>query len=827
MNIINSLTIKHLKLNKKRTLVTIIGIMLSSCLLFTMGLGASTIRQSNIDQIIRYSGSQHVIFNDVPYSDIEILKKDDNIEKIIVEEIINTYSYNIYNNNYKVLLVSVDIPYDEYITLSSGKFPSKENEIIISFSLAQNEKYEIGGHLDGKEIVGIYKSSTFHHYNYSYGQINYTDYIYIYNSINQKNNVSFYVNYKSFKNIFDNINQTAEALGIEYKMDKDYKIYNNTPINYSLLQAYGVYQESNVGLAVYLTLAFVLTILSIVCIFVIHNSFAISLSERKKHLGILKGVGATPGQLFRSVFYEAAILSLISIPIGFIFSFLLAEGTILTVNGILEYTTTVPLTLTVYPSFMLVSFIFILITIFLSARFSAFKASKITSIELVRMNTDIDIEDTKDNPLIQRLFGIEGDLAYKNIKRNKNKYTITIISLCISIVLFITFSTYLNYFLLHSEYNANNDYDISIDIKESDYQFQIIDEILNIKEIDESVQYQTMFLYFKSLDKEYVTDEFYDKASNHSFDFVIVYGLDNESYNKYKKKVKLSDDSKMILYNHTTYAIIETDKEPEYFYFNVFKREDIQLEICNVTRATLKNEKTECYLTLDNFYFTNTHFLKNSKGRGQAIIMDKNKYDELKKHHIKYDNNEYLSYNDVYLGINAKNFKQFDEEIQKIIDKYPTANIYYLNYKLEGYNDYMAIVALRFVLYSIVIFITVIAVTSVFNTINTSISLREREFSMLRSIGLTQEGLNKMLKLESLFLGLKTLLYGIPISLHIILIIFIIDYIGNKKITMLFPTKYFIICFIVILLIIYITMRYSVKKIKNKNIVDSIKNENI
>ena len=46
MNILNKLTLKHLKMNKKRTLVTIIGITLSTALMVGIGLLISTVLRS-------------------------------------------------------------------------------------------------------------------------------------------------------------------------------------------------------------------------------------------------------------------------------------------------------------------------------------------------------------------------------------------------------------------------------------------------------------------------------------------------------------------------------------------------------------------------------------------------------------------------------------------------------------------------------------------------------------------------------------------------------------------------------------------------------------
>src|SRR5690625_6887960 len=67
--------------------------------------------------------------------------------------------------------------------------------------------------------------------------------------------------------------------------------------------------------------------------------------------------------------------------------------------------------------------------------------------------------------------------------------------------------------------------------------------------------------------------------------------------------------------------------------------------------------------------------------------------------------------------------------------------------------------------YGFIALITAISVANIFNTISTSISLRKREFGMLKSVGMTPKGFNKMMNYESIFYGIKALLYGLPFSI--------------------------------------------------------------
>lgn len=806
MKVINKLTIKYLLKNKKIMISTIIGITLTSCLLFTIGLGAATIRQNNIERAINDYGNHDVEFYSLSYSNIKKLKENNNIANIIMEQVLESFNYEIDSDVYSANIVTMNVSYSDYITLIDGNMPSNENEVIIPTVLAK--KYKISDYINDYKVVGIYNKSMLHPFDSNDVRLSQTNYIYTLKNIDEKMNVNFYITYKSKSNIFNKIYKNADSLELKYELNKDnVKIYNNTKINYNLLSSYGKYESKNTNLYIYLSLVFVLMIVSIVSIFVIYNSFAISFEERKKYFGILKSIGASSKQIFKSVFFEAFILCLISIPIGFILSFGITQIIILEVNKILENSSIY--TLAIYPLFTIIALLFIIMTVFLSVKFLIYLMQDIEPIELIRMNDEIDNCKFKENKLVKKIFKIEGDIAYKNIKRNKSKYKTAINSLCISIVLFITFSTYINYALYYDSSYYDHDFDIEIQLPESSK--KIIDDISNMDYIDNIVKYESLYVGFKA-------NNYNDESNNNLLNYIVIYGLDEDSYEKFKNKINLQDDSAIILYNLARkYESNNSSYNDKYTEYEVFKDGNIDLNLCT---------DDNCYLNFSNFYLTNMKFLTSTQ-LGLSLIVNMSKFNEIKELQNKY-NTDYQS-NDYYMdiGIDSSNYQKLDTTIKQIIDNNPNINIHYQNNKLSYHNDYVSLMATKFLLYSIVLFITLIGITSVFNTINTSINLREREFSMFRSVGLSNKGFNKMIRLESIFLGIKTLLYGIPLSLLIITIIVLLDYLGTKKLTILFPTKYFIICSIGIILIIFLAMLYSSNKIKNKNIIESIRNENV
>ena len=137
------------------------------------------------------------------------------------------------------------------------------------------------------------------------------------------------------------------------------------------------------------------------------------------------------------------------------------------------------------------------------------------------------------------------------------------------------------------------------------------------------------------------------------------------------------------------------------------------------------------------------------------------------------------------------------------------------------------VLVIKILLYGFICLVTLIGVTSVFNTITTSIALRRREFAMLRSIGLAPHGFNKILYFESLFFGFKSLLYSLPVSFGVMLLIrHAMDNVYSYD-HLLVPWGSVIGAIIGVFIIVLITMLYSARKIKHENILDSIRDENI
>jgi len=126
--------------------------------------------------------------------------------------------------------------------------------------------------------------------------------------------------------------------------------------------------------------------------------------------------------------------------------------------------------------------------------------------------------------------------------------------------------------------------------------------------------------------------------------------------------------------------------------------------------------------------------------------------------------------------------------------------------------------------YSFIVILTLIGLTSVISTISTNVRMRSREFAVLQSVGMTYGGLKHMLNLESIMCSAKSLLWGLPIAISL-------TYLIHLPISSTFPITYqlpwlaIIQCVAGVFAITWVTMRFSVSRLRNENIVESIRSE--
>lgn len=849
MSILNRLTIKNLRLNKKRTIVTIIGIILSTALMVGIGLLFSSFQDLMIRDTIGYNGKYEANYSDVDLDKLNNIK--DKGFTYFYEKPIG-FSKIESSNEYKpyMYITGVNKEYFNELKLVDGSFPKNENEVVISNHVITNGglNYKVGDivtfkygkrNIEGNDtlanselvdgefltnegthtykIVGIVERSNFE----SYSASGYTAFTVDVNS--DKGNVNLYVMFNKNKKIIKQSEELAKELN--YNGDINY--------NSTLLALYGESTYGNVMSSMGGMMIIMLSLVSIGCIIVIYNSFAISVMERKKEFGLLSSIGATKRQLSHTVFFEAVVVGVIGIILGILGAYIGIGCVILIINNLISDMLEYKLHLVTNPLFIIIPVIFMIIVIGVSAFIPSRRASKVSPIEAIRQNDDIKINKKKirTSKLVNKLFGIEGEIALKNIKRNKKKYRVTIVSLFISIVLFISFSSYMNYTLNTASSVMGEvpyDYQISYfgdDPNNDKAALDKINEIVKSSDVKEYVSYSVSNLSIignYTYSDEYL--DFYKSAygddgikalNNLKYQYISIYILDDNSYNKYKKLIGIDNDS-VILLNKFKGVSYGNNKRVNYD-IPVINSGNINIKICNFDNDDDVDTTKYCNKKIDNIFVTNKSFdliEEFSYMDYFKLIVNKKLYDS-----ISDSSTHYTQFN--IISDNTNNI----DKLTKELDKY--SNVNYTNIKEAMKQANNLILVVKILMYGFISLVTLIGVTSVFNTISTSMALRKREFAVLRSIGLTNRGFNKILFFESLFFGMKSLIFAIPVSIGITVLIHyaLADMVSIS--TIIIPWKYIIISIVSVFVIVLLTMMYSTSKIKKHNIIEQIREENI
>lgn len=858
MNVLNKLTLKSLQMNKKRTIVTIIGIILATSLLTAVITMVVSFRATMIEYEKEDAGNYHYVFEDVPYEDLKYFKNNTNIEDIYCTEDIG-YTYLEGNNNdYKpylhLLAFNEKALINSSVKLVEGRMPQNENEIVISehikdiaeveynigdtLSLDVSKRTDLSGeyeldqsnaYVEGEEklesmytkeykVVGIIERPNYDIENPA--SPGYTIVTYL-NDNNAPQNLNIYVllseyglkNQEEFVSQITGIDKNilTKLENNEQLDEKELEEYNNIKYSYSKnegLLRYENFEVSDSTMSTVLSLAVVVIVIIIVTsIFCIRNSFAISITEKMRQYGMLASVGATPKQIKKNVLYEAMILALIAIPIGILCG-LFADFILLKVIGTLLADALNNLKFIFSISWLSLVFVILLaiITIYLSAISSARRASKISPIEAIRGNNDIKINPKKirSSKIVEKLFGIGGKIADKNLKRNKKKYRTTVISIVVSVSIFIAMSSFIDYAMnASSVYYNNTSYNLYVrDGVEDSYK-----EIAKFSGIEE---YSIVRLSNFYVDTNTIKGNEDFRTGDESSQIPIsIIALGDEEYRRYVKELGLNYNDakdKAILIDDYTQYVVDEENKGKYIMKRVYTYEKGDTILGSFEDEGVK----DTYLEIAAIGTTRPMGLENiTSSYGYLVISD-----DFYNRNVK----------DTYaqeLYIKCDDSNKLEGQIRQ---EYDDLIVYNLDEQMQ--QEQSVYLVIQIFLYGFITVISLIGITNIFNTITTNMNLRSREFAMLKSIGMTNKEFNKMIRLESILYGLKSLLIGIPIGIILSYLVYKAVS-GGIEMEFILPINSIIISIVVVMLLIIFIMRYSLSKINKQNIIETIRKDNI
>ncbi len=862
MNLLKKLTIKNLKLNKKRTIVTIIGIMLSVALVTAV----ATMYASGLKSLIVYEkyvkGDFHVEFMDVPSDDVKNIKNNNGVENVYLTQEIGYAPLKDSKNSGKpyayVMGFDKGALENLSIRLTSGRLPQNEDEIIIPTHLKTNGRMDIENNKEitlevGERVSGTYKLNQYVGYDadnekiintkqktykivgvYERSATNIEPYIapgYTFISYIDDNNFTGNVNvYAKYNKVGskNHIKVTADIIGVNADVlnkyyygsfDNEEELINvreeldkaryGTDFNgYLIALETDPINNSGIGNLGYVVIV-VCIIIVFTSVFCIKNSFDISITEKIKQYGMLRSIGATKKQIKNNVFYEATILGLIGIPLGLLLGFIASYFLIIVCNILLKDSLTGGLNMVL--SYSVISYIVAIllgiITIYLSALKSARKASKISPIDSIRNSANIKLNSKKLKvpKLINKIFGVGGEISYKNIKRNKKSYRTTIVSLTISVLVFISLTYFMNTFMneIKKEVSAS-EYNIDYNITSKEDK-NIINKINQTVKLDNIKNYSII----RTTNGTFNNPKYNIEHENIN-DNIYIVSIGEEAYKKYLKSLNLNYDDvkdKGILVDEIKYSVNKGDKivnkQDRLYKYN--KGDIVSMNLY------IESNETNINLSVGAISDVRPFGLQRNDADVYIVVSDEY-YDKI---------NGGSQYYNVYFD--STNASKLQDDIDKILKDE--------RYHIDNKEEYVRIMRnlillIGIFLYGFITVITLISVTNIFNTITTSMELRKPEFAMLKSVGMTTKEFNRMIRLESIFVCIKSLIFGIPIGLAISYVIYLLLS-QNEDLKFEIPFNGIIISSIFVLLLISLLMKYSISKINKQNMIETIRNENI
>lgn len=738
MRILSKLTVSNLKRNKKRSIVTMIGVALSVALIFTV-IAISTSFFGTIKNYQRDTfGDFHQSFENIPGDKLSIVENAYGVESYYYSEPVtfgmDTFWYEGLEDPYPTEL------YQRIDQLAdSDRVAGKNYTIYVRYTKPQrHERY-------GKDIIYALEDA-------------------------------------GIEGTHTRVNKYL----LRYDGDVD---YNTTTILFS------------VG-------TLVVGILVIASIFTIRNSFNISTTERIREFGMLSSVGATPGQIRKSVILEALIIGLFAIPAGILIGFLATFILLIITNSLLD----LGYSLSLYVPLWAIgaNAALGLIIVWLSSASAAIRASRLSPIEAIRSTQDIKVKSKKlrTSKFVSHYFGVGGVVASKNLKRSRQKYRTTVISIVVSVAMFVGLSSFV------------------IDGK------RIVEQYVPDFGADYMISGGTDEQYRELMQKYDVKDYVYyrDVTTQGRRNIMIV---SREYFEKYARSLGIFGDydriailDDYVTYTHsngaTTIKRYTDYKDGDSVSINVYQDDDnektapVELKISKVTDKRpmgIDSLSTPTFFVSENYYDRSNMRLANYNGNLFANPGDRS--EEL----TEYFNNILA---DRMLKIRQAESEGDEAKLEEVSKEDFMVGID-VKSELKLINNIMLLFSIF--LYGFVIVVALIGITNVFNTITTNVILRAREFAMLKSVGMTDDEFKRMIRLETIFYTLRALAFGLPIGILISYGVHVVLINGGMALTYQLPLVPIAIAIVAVSLLVTVIMRYSVRQISRQNIIETIRQD--
>lgn len=909
MNIFHRFTLASLKKNRVRTLVTVIGIMLSMALMTAVIEGANSGMQYLVRAETERVGAFHGYWREVEADKVSELARAEDVNKTAAFYRVGhaqvTEDTSRFVKYLQIEALGEGVTDLLSVRLTAGRMPENEREIILPDRyVEQVARVRVGDTLTlsvGQRTLNGEPIAAHKEYEKNEELTDCRELTYTVVGIFEKLDTVIDNGY-SPSYIALTAGETAGPATVFFTLKHPARFYSvmkdnlNAGIGYdwaahSALLAYsGSFRNGVLTQLMYGLVTVLVVLIAFGSISLIYNSFSISVSERTRQFGILKSVGATKKQIRGAVLYEALVLCGIAIPLG---AGVGCAGIGITLyclrdsfHLILSDTSDVKMKLVVSWVGLGMAALLCLSIALISAWIPARRALSVSPIQAIRQSTDIKISrrEVKTSRLTQKLFGFEGMMASKNFKRNRKRYRSTVVSLFLSVTLFISAAAFCNY--LKASVSSITSKDSGADIVYHTYDLRenpdaLLEKLCRANGVERgaylATRYETLRLPEGTLTKSYLeifsdimgsdTDGLYDMklcaVSDAEFlRFTKAAGIDGERYltseepmgllyNRGSRYVRDASDASGSRAKWTTYTLFAPSAT-----VGTYESRRIRSEIDGYSFIAQDKDGDGSYLYLskedqatyratgddaEREAFLNAHAKRISEAEAVQVLSFRlgGTVDAVplgmseEKPFLIYPYSRIAEVTKIDPSEDRVSFcfeapahaAAYADMKQILVDAgQMTSGLYDNAEEIEAMRSTVTVV--NVFSYGFIILISLIAVANVFNTISTNIALRRREFAMMKSVGLTTRGMHKMLNYECLIYGIKGLALGLPVSF---LSTFAIWLVVGQAVEQPFMIPWAAVAIAVgsVFAVVFATMLYAGGKLRRDNPIDALKNENL
>lgn len=882
MKIENKLTLAHLRLNKKRTVITILGIVVSVAMIVSVSIGFASFFNYLEKTVISQTDNAHFYIWCISDERIEILNNDDRVKSVGLVEDGRKDTSGVRVENAKSLRHSVgyinwynNAMFEQMsIDNLTGRFPSNKNEIMLSrqyindndfdWDIGDTIKLQLGRRYNSR-VDDVFHLSYSNEYNNSedfelsekreFKLVGIIEDKLLDYKINQMYSIcdenSSYNAYIQLKRVTPfsmlTIKDIASELGINFENKAD----DNLFLNDELLATHLCGTADSDMLTKYIPMGFAIMLIILVASFMlIYNAFGISVGERISYLGMLASIGATKIQKRRSVYFEGFVLGIIGIPVGTALGILIMLVGIKIINAM--GSTSIPISFVMPLWVIALAIVLCVATILVSLRIPARKASLATPIEAIKRSNYVEVKHYRSSKLLNKLFGVEGNLAYKNYRRNGKRSRLVVASIAISCILFLCVNYYCSITTDMVEFDFERPYQVEFSVDSITDVEKTLNDIKAIDGVDRVYSiYRDLYHYGES-DFDFSSDRRITEGDNTTSKYkdlwndvsLFVNFIDDKDFDELCRKNNI--DSKQFysknkrtfkclvmnnidhkssenkVFNNNLIGQIISNNPYQCFEYQEY-REDMGID-------DMTDEQQKAYLqeVKDSLiYYEVAGFVDYDESNYVCNLNSKRAISA----YVPFSMIPCLTLDDfdggaLDYGVETEKHEEVTEKIRTYFDEHiqeETSGVYAIDsygYALQAIQLNKTI---KIFMYGFIALISLITLANIINVITTSIGSRRREFAMIKSIGITPKGFNKMISLENMFLGLEAL--GIAIPLSIIINILLNKFVADGRLPFEVNILTYIICIIGVFAFVGLTMLYSVNKIKNDNIIENLKKD--